>query len=89
MSSTNLAYLCRQLREVYAWRVGRYMTDGVFHRTLSRQTDELARVVQPLSLGEIFGVGKVSPGRIFEGLHHAVSPHGDEPITGTTLDCTD
>ena len=66
MSSTELAYPCRQLREVHVRRVGRYMTDAVFHRAFSRQTDEVARVVQPLATGEIFGVGEVPPGRVFE-----------------------
>ena len=67
MSSTELAYPCRQLREVQVWRGARYMTDGVLHRTFSRQTDEMARVVQPLAIGEILGIGEVSPGRVFEG----------------------
>ena len=67
----------------------RYMTDGVLHRTFSRRTDEMAGVVQqPLAIGEIFGVGEVSPGRVFEGLHQAVRPHGNEPITGAAVDCT-
>ena len=88
ISSTELAYPCRQLREVYAWRVGRYMTDGVLHRTFSRQTDEMAGVVQPLAIGEIFGVGEVSPGRVFEGLHQAVSLHGNEPSIGAAVDFT-
>ena len=64
------------------------MTDGVLHRTFSRQTDKVARVVQPLATGEILGVGEVPPGRVFEGLHQAVSPHGNEPITGAAVDCT-
>ena len=88
MSSTELAYPCRQLREVYVWRVGRDMTDGVLHRTFSRQTYEVARVVQPLATGEIFGVGEVPPGRVFVGLHQTVSPHGNEPITAADADCT-
>lgn len=88
MSSPELAYPCGQLWKVNAWRVGRYMTDGVLHRTFSRQTDEVPRVVQPLAIGEIFGVGEVSPGRVFEGLHQAFSPHGNEPITGAAVDCT-
>ena len=66
----------------------RYIADGVLHRTFSRQTDEVAGVVQPLAIGEIFGVGEVSPGRVFEGLHQAVSLHGNEPITGAAVDFT-
>ena len=37
---------------------------------------------------EIFGVGEVSPGRVFEGLHQAVSLRGNEPITGAAVDFT-
>lgn len=50
------------------------MTDGVLRRTFGRQTDEVARVVQPLATGEVLGIGEVSLGRVFEGLHLAVRP---------------
>ena len=88
MSSTELAYLRRQLREMNGSRVGAGLTDRVLHRAFSRQTDEMARVVQPPETGEIFGVGEVSSGGMFVGLHQTVSPQGNEPITYAVVDCT-
>lgn len=88
MSSTELAYLRRQLREMNGSRIGAGLTEGVLHRTFSRQTDEMARVVQPPATGEIFGVGEVPSGGMFVALHQTVRPQGNEPITDAAVDCT-